>query len=153
MMTLSLRGVELCVVVGNILHSDPRSKAGVIRHSNEMKPEIVNFLVKAFEYSSIDVEMPVFIDKMPSINNSQSKEPSPVVIFSHGRPGSLAARAAQKNPVNLNIVRYWHTRGYSVVAAVRPGYGDNAAVDPEDSGTKWNGDTCSGSGLKKISYC
>jgi dienelactone hydrolase len=113
-------------------------------HTNEIKPEIVNVLVKSFEHSTTDVEISVLVYKIPNANNSQSKEQSPVVLFSHGRPGSLAARSAQKNPVNLNIVRYWHSRGYSVVAAVRPGYGDNAAVDPEDSGTKWSGDNCSG---------
>lgn len=113
--------------------------------SNALQPEIVNVTVPAFQYLPNDTAMPVLVYMLPQGLNSQSSVASPVVIFSHGRPGTLAARAAQKNPVNPNIVRYWHNRGYSVVTAVRPGYGDNSSIDPEDSGTKWNGDTCSGS--------
>ncbi len=137
------RSIQILMFLLPVLVGNATLAQGI--NSNDIKPEIVTVQVKAFEHSSTDVEMPVLIYKISSVNNSQSKEPSPVVIFSHGRPGSLAARAAQKNPINLNIVRYWHSRGYSVVAAVRPGYGDNAAEDPEDSGAKWTGDTCSGS--------
>lgn len=108
--------------------------------SNALQAEIVNVTVPANQYLASDTSMPVLVYKLP-----QSKEKSPVVIFSHGRPSTVAARAAQKNPVHPDIVRYWHSHGYSVVAAVRPGYGENTSVDPEDSGTKWSGDTCSGS--------
>lgn len=104
-----------------------------------LQPEVVNVTVPAFQYLASDTPMPVLVYKLP-----QAKDKSPVVIFSHGRPGTLAARAAQKSPVHPNIVRYWHSHGYSVVAAVRPGYGDNSKVDPEDHGVRWDHDPCSG---------
>lgn len=107
--------------------------------SNALQAEIVNVTVPANQYLASDTSMPVLVYKLP-----QSKGKSPVVIFSHGRPGTLAARAAQKSPVNPNIVRYWHSHGYSVVTAVRPGYGDNSSTDPEDHGVRWNSDPCSG---------
>ena len=112
--------------------------------SNALQPEIVTVTVKASQYSASDIGISVLVYKLPQVINSQSKEASPVVIFSHGRSGSIAERAALKNPVNPNIVRYWHSHGYSVVAAIRPGYGDNSSIDPEDHGVKWTGDTCSG---------
>ena len=89
-----------------------------------MQPEIINVTVPAFQYLTSETPMPVLVYKNP-----EAKEQSPVVIFSHGRPGTLAARAAQKSPVHPNIVRYWHSHGYSVVAAseffAAPAVGEN----------------------------
>ena len=127
--------IFICLLSGFFVKS-ALSQSGV---SNALQPEIINVTVPAFQYLASETPMPVLVYKHP-----EAKEQSPVVIFSHGRPGTLAARSAQKNPVHPNIVRYWHSHGYSVVAAVRPGYGDNNSVDPEDSGTKWIGDSCSG---------
>ena len=111
---------------------------------NALQPEIVNVIVKASPYSSADVTIPVHVFKPPQGLFGQPKESWPVVIFSHGRSSAEAARAAEKNPVNFDVVRYWHSKGYAVIAAIRPGYGDNYVEDPEDHGVRWNGDTCSG---------
>ena len=109
-----------------------------------LNSEIVSVLVNASPHSSANITIPVHVFKPLQRQAGQTKESWPVVIFSHGRSGSTASRAAQKNPVNLNVVRYWHTRGYAVVAAIRPGYGDSTSEDPEDHGARWNGSTCSG---------
>jgi dienelactone hydrolase len=108
-----------------------------------LSTEIVSVIVNASPYSSADITIPVHVFKPPKSKDDE-KESWPVVIFSHGRSGSAAARAALKNPVNLDIVRYWHTRGYAVVAAIRPGYGDSTSEDPEDHGSRWKGNTCLG---------
>lgn len=127
--------IFICLLSGFFLKSALSQSSG----SNALQPEIVNVTVPASQYLPSDTAMSVLVYKLP-----EAKETNPVVIFSHGRPSTIAARAAQKTPVHPDIVRYWHSRGYAVVAAVRPGYGDNTSVDPEDSGTKWSGDTCSG---------
>ena len=106
--------------------------------------EIISVIVNASPYSSADITIPVHVFKPPEVQAGQTQEPWPVVIFSHGRSGSTASRAAQKNPVNFDVVRYWHTRGFAVVAAIRPGYGDNTSEDPEDHGAQWRGTGCTG---------
>jgi dienelactone hydrolase len=111
---------------------------------NTLNAEIVSVVVKASPFLAVDTVIPVHVFKPPQNSSAQPKETWPVVIFSHGRPASATARAAQKNPVNSEIVRYWHSRGYALVAAVRPGYGDNSSIDPEDNGSRWNGDNCTG---------
>jgi dienelactone hydrolase len=60
--------------------------------------------------------------------------PFPVVLFSHGRAGDVTTRTQLKNPVGLGHVRYWHAKGYAVVAPIRPGYGDTGGSDTERAG-------------------
>lgn len=62
----------------------------------------------------------------------------PVLVFSHGRSTDRLDRAQFKNPVLLGHVRYWHSRGYAVVATVRPGYGDTGGADHEGSGARYD---------------
>ena len=95
-------------------------------------------------YSSADITIPVHVFKPPKSKDDEAKKSWPVVIFFHGRSSSETARAALKNPVNLDIVRYWHSRGYAVVAAIRPGYGDSTSEDPEDNGIRWKENACIG---------
>ena len=109
-----------------------------------LSPEIVSITVNASPYSAADIKINVHVFKPPQSQDSDSPKSWPVVIFSHGRSGSAASRAAQKNPVNFQIVRYWHSRGYAVVAAIRQGYGDNHSEDPEDHGARWHGNNRSG---------
>jgi len=128
--------VTCCFVAATVSSQSGSQKA--------MNPEVVSVIVNASPYSSADITIPVHVFKPPLSQDGQNKEPWPVVIFSHGRSGSVASRAAQKNPVNFEIVRYWHNRGYAVVAAIRPGYGDSTSEDPEDHGARWSGGTCTG---------
>jgi dienelactone hydrolase len=103
-------------------------------------------IVKASTFASSDVTIPVHVIKPPATQPNDVNGPWPVVIFSHGRPGSIAGRAALKAPIQpfADMVRFWHDKGYAVVTAVRPGYGDNTKEDPEDHGARWDGSTCSG---------
>ena len=109
-----------------------------------LSPEIFSVVVSTSPYSSTDITIPVQVFKPIGRHSGQTNESWPVVIFSHGRAGSAAARAAQKNPVNLDIVRYWHNKGYAVVAPTRPGYGNSNTEDPEDHGGRWSRSICTG---------
>jgi hypothetical protein len=99
----------------------------------------VSIVVKASPILAVDTVIPAHVFKPPQNSSAQPKETWSVFIFSHGRPASATARASQKNPVNSKIVRHWHSHGYASVANVRPGYGDNCSIDPEDNGSRWNG--------------
>ncbi len=113
--------------------------------SNELVAEIVSIPVKGAGVRGDDAQMPVHVFKPTLTQSNAGAGPWPVVIFSHGRAGTLDERASLRNPVLFGHVRYWHAKGYAVVSAVRPGYGDNTAQDPEDHGARWSGGTCTGS--------
>ena len=59
--------------------------------------------------------------------------PFPVVLFSHGRPPGREARAAIRQGVSHEQLRYWLARGVAVVSPIRPGYGPSPGNDPEQS--------------------
>lgn len=69
--------------------------------------------------------------------------PFPLVIFSHGRPGSRE-RARLRHPITIGHGNYWLRQGVAVVAPQRPGYGETGGVDVEDSGADWRGAQCRG---------
>jgi len=108
--------------------------------------EVFRITVKKSILASSDVDIPVHVFKPTVTDPNAGLGPWPVVIFSHGRSGSPAGRAAMKAPLaaNSDAVRYWHARGYAVVSALRPGYGENTREDPEDHGVRWSGGTCNG---------
>jgi len=133
---LALCFATVCLIATTAISQDNQPKA--------LSPEKVSVIVGASPYALADITIPVHVFKPPEGPASPAKDQWPVVIFSHGRSGSAAARAAQKNPVNGDVVRYWHSKGYAVVAAIRPGYGDNTSEDPEEHGARWNGSSCSG---------
>ncbi len=62
--------------------------------------------------------------------------PFPVMVYSHGRSGRPEDRAALKNPIPRGHAAYWMSKGFAVVAPIRPGYGVAGAVDRERSGTR-----------------
>jgi len=64
--------------------------------------------------------------------------PFPVVVFSHGREPSAAARATVTLGVSHVQVLFWLARGIAVVSPLRPGYGANAGDDVEDSGVHFD---------------
>jgi dienelactone hydrolase len=69
--------------------------------------------------------------------------PFPVVLFSHGRAGDVASRSRLANPVGSGVVTYWLSKGYAVVAPIRPGYGPTGGSDTEASGVRYATDgTC-----------
>jgi len=62
--------------------------------------------------------------------------PFPVVVFSHGRAPSRAARDALRHGASEAQLRYWLARGAAVVAPIRPGYGATGGADAEASGSR-----------------
>jgi dienelactone hydrolase len=116
----------------------------VAQIQNDLPAEIARISVKASPQTNAAIDMPVHVFKPTLTQLNAGAGPWPVVIFSHGRAGTVEERAALKTPASAALVRYWHGKGYAVVAAVRPGYGDHTAEDPEDHGARWNGNVCSG---------
>ncbi|HEY3177717.1 MAG TPA: CocE/NonD family hydrolase [Casimicrobiaceae bacterium] len=64
--------------------------------------------------------------------------PFPVLIYSHGRSGTEVERSFTKIPDSRGHVRYWIRKGFAVVAAIRPGYGETHGIDREDSGVRYD---------------
>lgn len=57
--------------------------------------------------------------------------PFPVLIFSHGRAGTGEERHQLQHPLGRSQLEYWLDKGFAVVAAIRPGYGNTGGGDPE----------------------
>ena len=62
--------------------------------------------------------------------------PFPVVVFSHGRAPSVAARGTLRHGASEPQLRYWLARGAAVIAPIRPGYGATGGADAEASGLR-----------------
>jgi dienelactone hydrolase len=124
----------------------PAPASSQVSAASGLQAEIVPVTVSASTHASASVAMPVHVFKPTLTQPGAGAGPWPVVIFSHGRSGTASGRAAMKSPVQgyTEMLSYWHGKGYAVVAAVRPGYGQNTAEDPEDHGARWEGSTCAG---------
>jgi dienelactone hydrolase len=114
--------------------------------STELQAEIVSIPVKGAGARGADVVIPVHVFRPTLSQANAGAGPWPVVIFSHGRATTVEERQAVRSPVLFGHVRYWHAKGYAVIAPVRPGYGDNTAHDPETSGIRMppEGGPCTG---------
>ena len=64
--------------------------------------------------------------------------PFPVLIYSHGRSSAETDRARTSFPDPRGHIRYWRSKGFAVVAPVRPGYGATGGPDAEDSGVRYD---------------
>lgn len=62
----------------------------------------------------------------------------PILLYAHGRPAYASARAQLKRPIYARHVQYWLSKGYAVVAPIRPGYGTAGAPDAEASGVGYS---------------
>lgn len=124
----------------------PAPAGSQVSATSGLQAEIVSVTVKASAYAAVGVDMPIYVFKPQLTQPGAGAGPWPVVIFSHGRSGTAAGRAAMKSPVQgyAEMLNYWHRKGYAVVSAVRPGYGENTAEDPENHGARWEGSTCAG---------
>lgn len=68
-----------------------------------------------------------------------SKEGSfPVLIYSHGRSGTAEARANIPEVIPRDYLSFWISKGFAVVAPMRPGYGKTGGVDRENPGHAWD---------------
>ena len=59
--------------------------------------------------------------------------PFPLVIFSHGRAGKASDRAQTDHTIAHSHPDYWLSKGFAILAPVRPGYGPTGGTDVEDS--------------------
>jgi dienelactone hydrolase len=121
------------------------TSASLSQTNPDLAAEIVTVKVKALGALTADVDMPVHVFK-PTLTRADADAGQwPVVIFSHGRAATPEERANVKNPVPFGHVRFWHAKGYAVIAPVRPGYGGNGA-DVEVAGINFpaNGGPCTG---------
>jgi dienelactone hydrolase len=114
--------------------------------ANDLQAEIISIPVKGAGVRGADAIIPIHVFKPTLSQANAGPGPWPVVIFSHGRASAIEERQAVRSPVLHGHVRYWHSKGYAVIAAVRPGYGDNTAHDPESSGSSFppSGGPCTG---------
>jgi dienelactone hydrolase len=62
--------------------------------------------------------------------------PFPILVYSHGRSGTPLERSYTRVPDARSHVRYWLSKGFAVVAPIRPGYGETGGADREDSGVR-----------------
>ena len=65
--------------------------------------------------------------------------PFPVVLYSHGRSYTSQERAALREVVPRDYLRFWLAKGFAVVAPMRPGYGLTGGPDREIPGHSWDG--------------
>jgi dienelactone hydrolase len=64
--------------------------------------------------------------------------PFPVLIYSHGRSGTAEARANIKEVIPRDYLNFWLSKGFAVVAPMRPGYGKTGGIDRENPGHAWD---------------
>ena len=59
--------------------------------------------------------------------------PFPLVIFAHGRAGAVSDRAQTNHTIAHSHPDYWLSKGFAILAPVRPGYGPTGGTDVENS--------------------
>jgi dienelactone hydrolase len=64
--------------------------------------------------------------------------PFPVIVYSHGRSGSAQDRSLTQIPEVRGHVGYWLSKGFAVIASMRPGYGQTGDIDREGSGVRYD---------------
>jgi acetyl esterase/lipase len=94
------------------------------------EPEIVTIAVAGAGPLGREVAMPI------EVFRPGGDGPFPVVLFLHGRASAQAERARRALAIPRGHARYWLTRGFAVVAPIRPGYGGTSGVDPEATGAR-----------------
>jgi dienelactone hydrolase len=101
------------------------------------KSETVQITLKGAGFFGGDIDM------VTQVFKPESEPPFPVVVFSHGRAPDTFSRANLVRPVSTAQVHYWLSKGFAIVAPIRPGYGKTGGSDREASGAFWDsGGTC-----------
>ena len=132
-----LIAASLALSIQAVAQTEPTAPTAAATTSNALTAEIVQVSVKGSGARGADAAMPVHVFKPTLSQVNAGAGPWPVVIFSHGRAGKVEERQSLANPVLFGHVRYWHAKGYAVIAPIRPGYGENSGHDPEASGTRF----------------
>ena len=122
-MTRSIRTIVAAVVTAMVLVVVPEARAA---GSEPMAMTIP--MPATHDWPATRMKAEVF--------RPEGKGPFPVVVYSHGRSGKPAERAALAHGIPLGHAGYWTSRGFAVVAPIRPGYGEAGAEDRERSGAR-----------------
>ncbi len=104
-------------------------------------------------YAKIPVSMGglfnLSMDMTAEVFKPEGPAPFPVVVYSHGRSSTAQERADIKEVVPRDYLRFWLSRGFAVVAPMRPGYGKTGGQDREIPGHSWD---ANGTCLKTPNY-
>jgi dienelactone hydrolase len=98
----------------------------------DLPPEIVHIPVEGTGVPGADARM------VAGVFRPAGDGPFPVLVYSHGRSGTDLERSLTTIPDLRGHVRYWLRKGFAVVAAIRPGYGETGGADREDSGVRYD---------------
>lgn len=124
-------------IAATSLHAEDESPAPVAKplpaeaRLRIAAPETVSIALKGEGLFGGDVDMVTHVFK-PTIS-----PPYPVVVYSHGRAGDQVSRLKLVRPVAAEQVGYWLSRGFAVVAPIRPGYGATGGSDKEATGVSY----------------
>lgn len=101
-------------------------------YAADLPPEIVHIPVEGAGAFDADARM------VAGVFRPGGEGPFPVLVYSHGRSGTDLERSLTKVPDVRSHVRYWLRKGFAVVAAIRPGYGETGGADREASGVHYD---------------
>ena len=76
-----------------------------------------------------DYDRPIIAD----LYKPDGPGPFPLMIFSHGRAGAASDRAQTNHTIAHSHPDYWLSKGFAILAPVRPGYGPTGGADVENS--------------------
>jgi dienelactone hydrolase len=123
--------------------------ATTLSNAPDPVPHIALINVDGIGPTAPDIEMQVHIflpgnakidprNGMARTRSGAHLDALPVLLYAHGRPAYASARAQLKRPIHARHVQYWLSKGYAVVAPIRPGYGVTAVADQESSGVGYS---------------
>lgn len=148
-MTQCTRYVHTCVLALGIMWLATPTQATKLRNAPDPVPHIALVNVNGVGPNAPDVAMQVQVflpgnAQIDATNNyARTRQGTrldalPVLLYAHGRPAYASARARLLRPIHTRHVQYWLSRGYAVVAPIRPGYGTAGAPDAEASGVGYS---------------
>lgn len=99
---------------------------------NKIDPKIINIPIKTGGLFNSSTNMVTELFLPPG------QGPFPVLIYSHGRSGTVEARANIQEVIPRDYLGFWLSKGFAVVASMRPGYGKTGGPDRENPGHAWD---------------
>jgi dienelactone hydrolase len=111
--------------------------------NKKINPQIINIPIKTGGLFNSTTNM------VTELFLPAGQGPFPVLIYSHGRSGTPEARANIQEVIPRDYLRFWLSKGFAVVASMRPGYGKTGGPDRENPGHAWDNN---GNCTKKPNY-
>ena len=120
--------------------------ATTLRNAPDPIPNIVSINLGGIDLNGrketvTAMQVLVYLPGNAKINPSTDTAPGGpyrILLYAHGRPAYASERAKLQRPVHARHVHYWLSKGYAVVAPIRPGYGTSSAKDQESSGVGYS---------------